>query len=170
MKIPFKMISLCIILLLLSTMSITLYAESPQNATVTATVIANNTPIYSVQVPTGITAEDLQRTSESEYVDKEFTISIPEVLSLEGQQICVRVYGDNGMFALQSSDGRSVLPYKVYSNANPENALQNGDIFATFTEVGEQSGFVRIDQKDITKADTYTGNLRFSFSVSDIVE
>ncbi len=170
MKITFKIVSLCMILLLLGAMSLTLYAESPQSSTVTATVIATNTPTYSVQVPTGITAEDLQRTSESDPIDKPFVISIPEVLSLDGRQICVRVYGDNGVFALQGSDGKSVLPYAVYSNADPELALQSGDIFATFTAVGEQGGFVRIDQKDITKADTYTGNLRFSFFVSDIEE
>ncbi len=170
MKITFKIVSLCMILLLLGAMSLTLYAESPQSSTVTATVIATNTPTYSVQVPTGITAEDLQRTSGSDPVDKPFVISIPEVLSLDGRQICVRVYGDNGVFALQSSDGKSVLPYSVYSNADPDTALQSGDIFATFSAVGEQGGFVRIDQKDITKADTYTGNLRFSFFVSDIEE
>ena len=103
-------------------------------------------------------------------MDKEFTISIPEVLSLDGRQICVRVYGDNGVFVLQGSDGTSTLPYQVYSNANAEQALASGDVFAIFTQEGEQSGFVRIDQKDILKTDTYTGNLRFSFFVGDVEE
>lgn len=170
MKIAFKVISLCLIALLLGAMTVTLYAEAPQSSTVSATVIATNTPTYSVQVPAGITAEDLQRTSESDFVDKAFTISVPEVLSLGGQQICVRVYGDNGVFALQSSDGTATLPYQVYSNANTQQALNSGDIFAIFTEAGEQGGFVRIDQKDITKTDSYTGNLRFSFFVSDVEE
>ena len=102
--------------------------------------------------------------------NKEFTISIPEVLSLDGRQICVRVYGDNGVFVLQGSDGTSTLPYQVYSNANAEQALASGDVFAIFTQEGEQSGFVRIDQKDILKTDTYTGNLRFSFFVGDVEE
>ena len=61
-------------------------------------------------------------------------------------------------------------PNQVYSNANAEQALGSGDVFAIFTEEGEQSGFVRIDQKDILKTDTYTGNLRFSFFVGDIEE
>lgn len=169
MKISLKIISLCIILLLLGAMTVTLYAESPQSATVTATVIANNTPTYSVQVPESICAENLQQTAESTPVDTPFTISIPEVLSLDGKQICVRVYGDNGVFALQGSDG-IVLPYQVFSNTNTTQPLNSGDIFATFTAEGEQSGFVRIDQKDITKADTYTGNLRFSFFVNDVEE
>ena len=170
MKISMKLVSLCMILLLLGAMTVTLYAESPQNATVTATVIATNTPTYSIQVPTGITAEDLQRTTDSAYVDKAFTISVPEALSLNGQQICVRVYGDNGVFALQNANGTSKRPYQVFSNANAEQPLNSGDIFATFSGVGEQDGFVRIDQKDITKADTYTGNLRFSFFVTDVEE
>ena len=170
MKIAFKVISLCLIALLLGAMTVTLYAEAPQSSTVSATVIATNTPTYSVQVPTGITAEDLQRTTESDFVDKEFTIGVPEALLLEGKQICVRVYGDNGVFALQNANGTSWLRYEVYSNANIELPLQSGDVFATFTAVGEQSGFVRIDQKDITQTDTYTGYLRFSFFVSDIEE
>lgn len=167
MKMTFKIISLCLILLMLAAMTVTIYAQDSQSSTVSATVIATNTPTYSVQVPAGITAEDLQRTSESDFVDKEFTISVPEVLSLGGQQICVRVYGDDGVFALQSSDGTATLPYQVYSTANTAQALNSGDVFAIFTDAGEQSGFVRIDQKDITKTDTYTGNLRFSFFVSD---
>ncbi|MBQ4273608.1 MAG: hypothetical protein IJB94_01380 [Clostridia bacterium] len=170
MKMTLKIVSLCAILLLLGAMTLTLYAEEPQSSTVSATVIATNTPTYSVIVPTGITADDLQRTSESDFVDKEFTISIPEVLSLDGRQICVRVYGDNGVFVLQGSDGTSTLPYQVYSNANTEQALASGDVFAIFTQEGEQSGFVRIDQKDILKTDTYTGNLRFSFFVGDVEE
>ena len=167
MKLTFKIVSLCLILLMLGAMTVTIYAQDSQSSTVSATVIATNTPTYSVQVPAGITAEDLQRTTESDFVDKAFTISVPEVLSLGGQQICVRVYGDNGVFALQSSDGTATLPYQVYSNANLEQALNSGDVFAIFTDAGEQDGFVRIDQKDITKTDTYTGNLRFSFFVSE---
>jgi hypothetical protein len=167
MKLTFKIVSFCLILLMLGAMTVTIYAQDSQSSTVSATVIATNTPTYSVQVPAGITAEDLQRTTESDFVDKAFTISVPEVLSLGGQQICVRVYGDNGVFALQSSDGTATLPYQVYSNANLEQALNSGDVFAIFTDAGEQGGFVRIDQKDITKTDTYTGNLRFSFFVSE---
>lgn len=171
MKITFKIVSLCIILLLLSAMSITLYAEGPQNSTITATVVAHNSPTYSVVVPTGITADDLYRTSEDSYVDEKFAIRVSEILTLDdGQEICVRVYAENGEFTLQNADGSSTLTYKVFSNANEEQSLQNGDIFATFTEVGEQVGFIRINQKHITQADTYTGNLRFSFSVNSIEE
>ena len=89
---------------------------------------------------------------------------------MEGKQIDVRVYGDDGVFALKNADGSSWLPYEVFSKADAQKALQSGDIFATFTEVGEANGFIRIDQKNITQADTYTGTLRFSFSVSDIIE
>ena len=167
MKITAKLFSLALVLLLLSCMSVTLYAEQTN---VTATVVETNTPSYTIIVPDGITATDLQRTSTSVYYDKEFTVSIPESLPMNGKQICVRVYGDDGVFALKNATGDAVLPYEVFSNADAEQSLANGDIFATFVQVGEQTGFVRVDQKNITKADTYTGNLRFAFSVTDIEE
>ena len=172
MKIIIKFFSFFLILLLLSAMSITLCAEGAgsSNATVTATVIANNSPVYSVAVPTGITADNLIRTSESSFVDTKFTIHVSEVITLNGQQICVLVSGSDGEFVLKNADGTSTLPYKVYSKVNEDKSLNNGDIFATFTEEGSQEGFIRIDQKNITKADTYSGNLRFSFFVSDVEE
>ncbi len=167
MKIAIKICSLLLVLLLLSAMTVTLYASE---SNVTATVIATNTPTYTIVVPEDISADDLQRTPETSYYKEAFTISVPEVLFLDGKKIEVRVYGDDGVFALKNADGSSMLPYEVFSSANVENALQSGDIFATFTQVGNASGFIRIDQKNITAADTYTGNLRFSFSVSDVEE
>lgn len=167
MKATIKIFSLLLILLLLVAMTVTICAEE---ANVTATVIATNGPTYSVVVPTEISAGDLLRTPETSYYQKDFTISVPEVLFLDGKQIDVRVYGDDGVFALKNADGSSWLPYEVFSKADAQKALQSGDVFATFTEVGEANGFIRIDQKNITQADTYTGTLRFSFSVSDIEE
>lgn len=165
MKLTIKICSLLLVLLLLSAMTVTLYAEE---STVTATVIATNAPTYTVIVPESISADDLVRTPETSYYKEEFTVNVTEVFNLDGKKIEVRVYGDNGVFALKNADGSSTLPYEVFSNENVENALQSGDVFATFTKVGETSGFIRINQKNITAADTYTGNLRFSFSVSNI--
>lgn len=167
MKLTIKIFSLLFILLLLGAMTVTIYAEE---ANVTATVIATNGPTYTVVVPSEISAADLIRTPETSYYQKNFAISVPEALFLEGKQIDVRVYGDDGVFALKNADGSSILPYEVFSDANAQKALQSGDVFATFSEIGEAGGFIRIDQKNITQADTYTGNLRFSFSVSDIEE
>ena len=168
MKITIKIVSFYLVLLLMGAMSITLYAEE---TTVTATAIANNSPIYTIVVPQEITStDDLQRTETTSYHKEPFTISVTEALFLDGKQISVRVYGEDGAFALKNADGSSTLPYEVFSDANVEKSLQNGEVFATFREVGSQSGFVRIDQKNITKADIYTGNLRFSFSLSDIEE
>lgn len=167
MKITVKIISFFIVLLLIAAFSVTLYAEE---ATVTATVIATNSPTYTVVIPQEITsAEDLQRTETTSYHKEAFTVSVPEALFLEGKQITVRVWGDDGLFVLKNADGSSTLPYEVFSDAE-ENASQNGDVFASFTEVGSQSGFVRIDQKNITQSDIYTGNLRFSFALEDINE
>jgi len=167
MKIAKKIVTLLLVLALLSLLSITLYAAE---ATVTATVVAKNEPTYSVIVPPTLSAADLQRTEVSVFYQKEFTVSVPEVAFLDGKQIEVRVFGDNGVFALRNADGSSLLPYEVFSNTNTDISLQNGEIFATFTEIGEASGFIRIDQKNITRADTYTGNLMFVFSVNDIAE
>ena len=167
MKITVKIISFFIVLLLIAAFSVTLYAEE---ATVTATVIATNSPTYTVVIPQEITsAEDLQRTETTSYHKEAFTVSVPEALFLEGKQITVRVWGEDGLFVLKNADESSTLPYEVFSDAE-ENALQNGDVFASFTEVGSQSGFVRIDQKNITQSDIYTGNLRFSFALEDINE
>ena len=167
MKITVKIFSIFLILFLLSAISVTLYAEE---TTVTATAIATNSPTYTIVVPQEITADDLQRTATTSYRTVDFDIEVPEILFLDGKQINVRVYGDDGVFALKNADGSSILPYEVFSKENTGVALKNGDVFATFTEVGTKSGFVRIDQKNITIADTYTGNLTFSFSVSDIEE
>ncbi len=169
MKATVKICSLLLVLLLLSTMTVTLYAEDG-SSNVTATVISTNAPTYTISVPSDLSADDLVRTPGTSYYQKEFTVSISDAVFLDGKQIDVRVYGDDGVFALKSSDGTAILPYDVFSNQNIEKALQNGDVFATFTQVGEADGFIRIDQKNITVADTYTGNLRFSFSVSDIGE
>ncbi len=172
MKIPTKPFSLFLVLVLLGMMPLTLYAEGTGSsaATVTATVIANNSPVYSVAVPTGIYADDLQRTAESSPKDIPFTIHISEILTLNDRQICVLVSGSDDAFVLKNEDGTSMLPYKVYSKAKEDESIEPGGIFATFTEIGKQDGFVRIDQKDIQKADTYTGNLRFSFTLMDIEE
>lgn len=167
MKITVKIFSLFLVLLLLGAMSVTLYAEE---SSVTATAIANNSPIYTVVVPTEISADDLQRTETTNYYKETFSISVPEALLLEGKQISVRVYGDDGVFALKNTDGSSTLPYEVFSDANAENSLHNGDVFATFRTEGSQSGFIRIDQKNISKADIYTGNLRFAFALENIGE
>lgn len=165
MKLTIKICSFLLVLLLLSAMTVTLYAEE---STVTATVIATNTPTYTVVVPQEISADDLVRTPETSYYKENFTVSVTEVSFLDGKKIEVRIWGDDGVFALKNADSSSTLPFEVFSNEDLESALQSGDVFATFTKVGEAGGFIRIDQKNITIADTYTGNLRFSFSVSNI--
>ena len=167
MKITVKIISFFIVLLLMAALSVTLYAEE---ATVTATAIATNSPIYTVVVPQEITSsEDLQRTETTSYHEEAFTVNVTEALFLEGKQITVRVWGESGTFVLKNADGSSTLPYEVFSDAEV-NALQNGDVFASFTAIGSQSGFIRIDQKNIKQSDIYTGNLRFSFALEDINE
>ena len=170
MKITIRIFSLFLAVLLLNALPMPLYAESSgsSSSTVTATVIANNSPVYSVAISSTISAENLQRTTQSTPKDIPFTVQISEILTLNDRQICVIVSGSDNKFVLKNEDGSSELPYQVFSKTNENESIKSGEIFATFTEIGERQGFVRIDQKNITQADTYTGNLRFTFTLIEV--
>lgn len=167
MKITIRIFAFFLAVVLLTALSTPLYAEGSgsSSSTVTAKVIANNSPVYSVAISSTISAEDLQRTAQSCPKDIPFTIQVSGILTLNDRQICVIVSGSDGEFVLQNSDGTSTLPYQVFAKANEDEAIKSGEIFATFTEIGNREGFVRIDQKNITEADTYTGNLHFTFTL-----
>ena len=167
MKLTIKIFAFFLMLLLMGTLTATICADGSGSSSVTATVIANNSPLYSVSIPTGISAEGLQRTAESSYKDTEFAIQIMDTIGLNGQKIYVKVSSDVGSFVLTNANGTSTLPYTVYAKNNPETSLTYNGVFATFEGQEKQLGFIRIDQKDIRQADTYTGNLRFTFYVAD---
>ena len=170
MKITVRIFAFFLAVVLLSALSTPLYAEGSgsSSSTVTATVIANNSPVYSVAISSSISAEDLQRTAQSSPRDIPFTIQVSEILTLNNRQICVIVSGSDGEFVLRNGDGTSTLPYQVFAKENKNHSIHSGEIFATFTEIGKREGFVRIDQKNITAADTYTGNLHFTFTLIDV--
>ncbi len=164
MKMTKQLCTLLLALLMFVAMPLTLHA---QESTVTATVIATNEPTYQITIPNIVEANDLHRTAGTSYYQKEFSISVSEIDFLNGKEICVRVYGDDGEFALYNADRSDKLAYEVYSTADTENALNSGDVFASFTEPSTQNGYIQIDQKDITREDTYTGNLSFAFFIVD---
>lgn len=164
MKYLRKLFACMLVLAMVSSMTLTLHA---QESNVTATVIATNEPSYQITIPTTISAENLNRTAESSYHKEEFTISVSEIDFLNGKQICVRVYAENGVFELCNADRSGKLAFEVYSTADTENALQSGDIFATFTEPASQDGYIQIDTKNIVAEDTYSGNLSFAFFITD---
>lgn len=156
-------------------LAITLICATPltlcaQEANVTATVIAANEPTYQITIPASLSADDLHRTAETDYYEKEFEVSINEVSFLNGKVITVRVYSENGDFVLQGTDHDETLAFEVFSTADLTNPLESGDVFATFDEARAQTGMIRIDQKDIRVADTYTGSLSFAFFVTDTNE
>ena len=167
MKLTTKIFAFFLILVALVSMTVTICAEEANGATVTAKVIANNSPLYSVAIPTGISVEDLKRTAESSYSETEFSIQVMDTIGLNGQKIYVRISGEDGAFVLKNEAGTSTLPYAVSTKENKENPVGNGKVFATFVGQGKQYGYILIDQKNIKQADTYTGNLRFTFSVGD---
>lgn len=167
MKLTIKIFALFLMLVLMGTMTTTICADGSGSSSVTATVIANNSPLYSVSIPTGISADNLQRTAESSYKDTDFAIQVMDAIALNGQKIYVKVSSDNGSFVLKNANGTSTLPYAVYAKNAPETPITYNGVFATFEGQEKQMGFIRIDQKDIRQADTYTGNLRFTFYVAD---
>ena len=58
MKITVKIVSFFLVLLLFGAMPTTLSADK---TTVTATVVAGNSPVYTIEIPAEISADDLQR-------------------------------------------------------------------------------------------------------------
>jgi hypothetical protein len=84
MKMTMRLCSLLLILLLLGAMTLPLYAAE---SNVTATVIATNSPTYTVVVPSEILADDLQRTPETSYYKEDFTIRVSEVTFLDNKKI-----------------------------------------------------------------------------------
>lgn len=170
MKTTIRIFAFFLAIVLLSALSTPLYAEGSgsSSSTVTATVIASNSPVYSVAITSTLSAENLQRTAQNCNHDIPFTIEVSEILTLNDRQICVIVSGSDGEFVLQNGDGTSTLPYQVFAKANEDESINSGEIFATFTEIGKREGFVRIDQKNIKEADTYTGNLHFTFTLIEV--
>lgn len=161
-----KLFSLLLVLVMLSFMTLTLHAQSA-GTTITATVIATNEPSYQITIPSSISAENLNKTAESDYHKENFSIAVSQIDFLNGKQICVRVYAENGVFEMYNSTKSSTLPYQVFSTADTINALESGDVFAVFSEPGSQDGYIQIDKKDINVADTYSGNLSFAFFITD---
>ncbi len=166
MKAMTKILAFVLALAMLSAMSLTLHAQEV-NSNVTATVIAANEPTYQITIPETLSAENIQRTTESSYYTHDFSIAVSEISFLNGKEICVRVYAEDGEFLLTNSDGNYTLAFDVFSYADTQNALASGDIFARFAEDGKQDGFIRLDRKDVQTSDTYTGNLRFAFFLAD---
>lgn len=151
---------------------LSLSAESgdTQDATLSATVIAANVPSYEITIPESIGTDQLNRTSGTALHTETFTISIANVSFLNGRRICVRLYSEDGTFQLYHAETNTPLPYLVYGPASASVPMQNGDVFAYYTEDDADksyTGSIVIDQKDIRAEGTYTGSVNFAVSIEE---
>ena len=157
---------------ILFSLPITLSAENAeaQDSIFSATVIAVNTPAYTIEIPQSIGTDQLYRTDGSATHTEEFEISISDVSFLNGRKLCVRLYSEDGTFNLYHTDTGDALPYLVYGPMDENTPMVNGDVFAYYTEQDAEKvceGRIVVDQKDIRVGGDYEGSLKFSVSIVD---
>ena len=167
-KVALLLLSLC----LLFALPLSLSAESSeaQSSNVSATVIAINSPSYNVEIPQLVGGETLYRTSGSSIYTEEFQFTVSDVSFLNGRSLCIRLYSEDGEFHLYNSEAQATLPFLVYGPLDEDTPLENGDVFAYYSEGDETAtytGYIAIDRKDITADGAYEGTVNFSISIID---
>lgn len=125
-------------------------------------------PTYIVIIPESINFGDLTRmdasaTDSAAIVKQSFHVTVTNIANLFDQQISVKV--TNLSFKLMS--GAAVLPFSVYSGTNTT-VLGTNSVFTSFTANRSQDGAVKIDQRQITAAGSYSGTLNFAISVENV--
>ena len=165
-KLALLLLSLC----LLFSLPLSLSAESneAQSSTVSATVIAINSPSYNVTIPDLVGSTTLYRTSGSELYTEEFTFTVSNVSFLNGRSLCIRLYSEDGEFYLYNKTANAKLPFLVYGPLATDTPLKSGDVFAYYSEGDETSSYkgrIAIDCKDITADGDYEGTVNFSISI-----
>lgn len=141
-------------------------SAAAQSTNISATAIAANAPNYEMTIPATIRTQDLHRTTGSDVYSESFEITVSDLTLLNGRRICVRLYSEDDCFALYHAESGVALPFEVYGPLQTDVPMKNGDVFAYFTTPGAQTGYIRIDQKDITTAGTYSGAIHFAVSVA----
>lgn len=143
-----------------------LSASSSSGSTgISANVTAASKPEFTVTIPSsGIAFESLVRTANDSFKQSDFSVSVDGVEYLNGKTIYVTVSAPGDRFVL-TCDGYE-LPYEVYKDGT-QTALRSGEQFASFTEDGEASGYVEVNEKDIRTTGTYSGSMIFTVSVED---
>ena len=135
--------------------------------TASATVPA---PTFQISIPAELDFGILEQktlTAEDRIAEMPFAVEAENVRYLFGKQLVVRIEPSVGdAFALQGSRG-SRLPYAVYNLPSGGDALAVDSEFAVFAGNGRVDGRVAIDQSVIEIADTYSGTLIFSVSVTE---
>ncbi|MBQ7336172.1 MAG: hypothetical protein IJW92_06850 [Clostridia bacterium] len=170
-KIVLQKLMLCLLMLsvLSSATMLSAVAESSGSSTVHATVIAASAPSYEITIPSTITTEEINRTSTSSLYRQAFTIEVSDPDYLNGQQVCVRLYSPSSTFELYNEEAGVSLPFSVYGPyLGDTTKMENGDIFAIYTEAGSNTGYIEVDRMDITAEGTYSGSVNFIFSVENM--
>lgn len=161
-RITFFVLAVCFLI----TVPLVLCAAT-QDATVSATAIAANSPTYEMTIPPTIRSQELYRTTGSDVYSQAFEMTISEVEFLNGRRLCVRLYSDTDAFVLRHATEDAELPFAVYGPMDPQTPMKNGDVFAYFTTAGTQTGYLCVDRQQITVAGTYSGSIHFAVSVAD---
>ncbi len=165
---PIKWLSVCFLTCVLAfSFPLRLCADG---TSVKVTVVAASAPDYQITIPATVNTADLNRTSGSSIYSQDLTVTVSDVDFLNGKRICLRLYTEDGRFLLTDEASGATLPYTVYAPGDTEKttALQNGDVFAAFTEPGSQTGSLCIDRSDIRETGTYTGAILFSITQESI--
>lgn len=140
-----------------------------RDATISATATIPS-PSYTVTIPSTVDAGALtQKTSsDTEKIKaKEFTVSATSVENLFGtKKIVVTLSTADGKFEL--ADGDHKLAYSVFNKQSGGSALASGADFTQFTDAGNKTGRIEIDQSTITRKGSYTGTMTFTISLADV--
>ncbi|MBQ7347911.1 MAG: hypothetical protein IJW55_08130 [Clostridia bacterium] len=130
-------------------------------------------PTYTVSIPAELGAEDLMQTSTALNKLLPFTVSASDIDYLFGEQeVVVSIRTESGEFVLENAKRTHKLYYSVYntSDTGTGTAIENGNIFAVFTEDGEMTvnGRIEIDQSQIVYTDEYTGTIIFDIALAAV--
>ncbi|MBQ8310811.1 MAG: hypothetical protein IJX80_07355 [Clostridia bacterium] len=151
---------LCTALLLSTTLTV---SAEQQSTPVSATVIAQNSPTFTLTIPATLETESVTRTSESTPYSIPFEITMSDLSALNGKTVFLHLYSGDDGFNLRNEN--TLLPFTVYGPLDPVTPLKNGDLFASFTEAKTETGRIQIDQKDITSSGSYSGSILFSVTI-----
>ena len=158
---------ICCILLSIAVIAfstVTVFAEE-SSVVIEATTTLDNTPDFMISIPTVIPMEDIQRTAEPSVKSKTFSVKLNAAEELDDQQVEVFVSAPDDQFALYCDVYR--LPYQLFNQASGGAPLESGDLFAIFTQNGEVTGRVEVDEMNIPATGTYSGSLQFLVTVRE---